>query len=590
MMLRDRFPGKDILFQGNRTLELRSLPQGAKISKAVVTVTPVDSAGRIQPSLDTIRFQNGENAGFVNAQPERLATRTVVAHQWVEIDFHGRRRLVSVEGSDLIDATLQVDVGAGSLIDINIDGAFKGPEDENFEIQHDNNPLPGLMVNRIKLSKATTPPAASLMVDAVTIQNVASNVSLGLGSLPPFWIHLGDMIEAQTSSDFAEFLQAFLSDAKVQNGSSVVPLVIHSDSLTRLNIDLEIEYSLQQNALKQGLHEVVLPYRYNGAAEADSDLMTINIPADTRVIPGETRGHVSGAFEDSRVAHETLEQENSTAAVEISPALTQAYLVAHENVLNVTAIDLLLEASEETVILQMDLRANLDGKPDAASLLAEPIDFTLDRKMLNQPQWVSVALPEGFRFEQPGSENRYWLVIQSKAGMAQWRVNRGTESGEPMQHSDNGGLSWRETFVDEQAITALFRLRNVPDRFQMPVELKVGSGDHAQTLSLERFNPTGRVDFSLDFSEVANTFNAYLDTAPQRDCPEREYLENGDFQKKLTLDQGVFQPVNWTITSGHVGYPHLQDSGAVFPLLSLGSESEHQSSTSLSQLTDVNEN
>jgi hypothetical protein len=127
----------------------------------------------------------------------------------VEIDFHGRRTLVEVEGGNLNNATLQVDVGSGTFVEINDKGAFMGSSGPDFSLSNANlNPLPGLTVSRFKLTKS-----APLTINSVTIRNVASNVSLGLANLPPFWTHLGDLIETQTSTDFAELLQAYLTDS-----------------------------------------------------------------------------------------------------------------------------------------------------------------------------------------------------------------------------------------------------------------------------------------------------------------------------------------------------------------------------------------
>ena len=618
MILRDQFPGKETLFGGDRILELRSIPKGAKIVKAIIRVTPVNNEGNFLPSEDTITFT--DDVGRIVGQQNKFATRTTVlndpTNEWVEIDFHGSRTLLSVAGESLSEASLQVDVGSGTFVEINSNGAFKGPDDDNdfmilgpdlspelVPLQH---PLPGLFVKRFKLTRVLpTPAPRPIAISSVIIRNVASNVSLGLGTIPPFWIHLGDMIETQISTDFAEFLQAFLADAKVQNGFFTIPIVVHSDSLARLNIDLEIEYTQQQSALREELNEVFLPYSYDSSPKSETDLINISIPANARVIPGETNARVVGSFDDTRVVHEILAKKEldkkesdkkKPNAVEISPEISQAYLVEHDNVLSVSAIDLFLEPIDETVKLQLDLRHNLDGKPDKASLLSIPIDFSLDRKKTDKPDWVNVALPQGFRFEQVDTKNRYWIVIQSKAGIANWRVNIATGSEKNMLRSLDGGLSWRETKIKDTSVDALFRLRNVPERFKMPIKLQIGTGDKAQILPLDRFNPTGRVDFSLDFAEVAETINAFLDATEEDHCREIEHLINGDFQNKefddvqnqILQNNQFIRPKNWALTMGSVNYPHLQSNGERFPLIVLGGEvGMVNQATGLSQITDV---
>ena len=102
-----------------------------------------------------------------------------------------------------------------------------------------------------------------------------------------------------------------------------------------------------------------------------------------------------------------------------------------------------------------------------------------------------------------------------------------------LNSSDNGGLSWRVTTVDnvKSPIAGLFRLRNVPQSFQTPIEFQVGEGDLAKRVSLERFDSLGRVDFTIDFDEVADAFNEYMDEKSQVICPEAEHLTNGDFEE-----------------------------------------------------------
>lgn len=565
MILRDRYPGKNTLFVGDRTLVLQSIPAGASILSARITVTPVNVEGQKGPSEDSISFAEGSDVGRVNGQQDRFATKTQVPDRWVEVDFHGRRTLVSVDVNQRLDTILQVDIGGGTFIEINRNGAFKAPEDSDLFVIPGPSPtpddpdiisasLPGLTVAGFKLTNSTDDdPPNNPDITEITIRNVASNVSLRLGELPPFWIHLGEMIESATTPDFTELLQSVLADAKRVNGFYVVPLILHTDSPARFNIETEIEYQRQVNVLPQGLNEVVMTYDFNGPPKADADLLKVLVPANARVIPGKTGGRVIGAFEESRIIHGPVGDVVSDVSIEISPGVAQARIATLENALTASAVDFLIAPVDELVQLQLDFREDLDGKPGNHSLLQAPIEFGLDRKKASGPTWVSVTLPQGFRFEERVGSRRLWIIVQSLNGRAEWRANPLSDEEIGMQHSRDGGLSWRETRLAGKGVNALFRLRHTPDRFQVPIQLQVGSGEQARTVLLDRFQPMGRVDFALDFPEVAEAFNEYLDANIKKRCPEAEHLVNGDFAS------GTLQPDEWELTAGEVALVRQED-------------------------------
>ena len=110
------------------------------------------------------------------------------------------------------------------------------------------------------------------------VRTTPTNVSLGLGKLPPFWTHTGEMAQPQTSSDFADVMQLFLNEADVENGDYVVPLVIHSDALARLNVSVDIEFVTQVSALPEGVAEASLPFNHDGAAQIESQLLQVSLP------------------------------------------------------------------------------------------------------------------------------------------------------------------------------------------------------------------------------------------------------------------------------------------------------------------------
>src|SRR5262245_2354018 len=135
MKLNDIFDGSQTPFQGDRALLLRNIPANARILRATVRVTPVDVTNGSNPFAETIKF-NGAIGDFGT-------TKTAVADQWVELDFHSRRVLNRVNGTELNDTTLQVDLG-GAYVEINANGGIKAPEDPLFKLTGNSAALPSL--------------------------------------------------------------------------------------------------------------------------------------------------------------------------------------------------------------------------------------------------------------------------------------------------------------------------------------------------------------------------------------------------------------------------------------------------------------
>lgn len=543
MKLSDSYDGSNAPFQGDTTSLLKSIPANAQIVRATALVSPVDPTRGSDPFKETIAFERtGGDWG---------ATKTVVPGGWVEVDFHGRRTLTGVRGSNLISTTLQVDLG-GAYVEVNDKGAFKAANDTAFPLNSDSSALPSLNVTKFKLTK---PPAAAFDPDIaeVSIRSAPNNVSLRLGLSPPFFIHLGDMTVPAITPDFAAPLQAFLADAQLENGLYIVPLVLHSDTIARLTVELQIDYLIQQTALPPGVNDVTLPFDFSGPPKTEPEMLQIAVPSNSRIAPGGTTARVTGAFEETRIVHNPLEIALPTGAVKISPALSHAQEISVESDVAATAIDLLLGVTE-TARLQLDLRNDFDGKPDNISLLPEPVQFEMpgpvggsfERGAAPRFKWISVPLPTEVRFQSKTKVKRYWLVLQSLEGEADWNVAPTTTDGAlEVQRTQDGGLSWRETTVASitDTVAAFFRLRRKPDRFQMPIEMQVGTGDKALRISLDRFAPTGRVDFTLDFDEVADALNKHLANTNGSSCPETEHLANGDFEKWLVAGDKIGTPV-----------------------------------------------
>src|SRR4029434_8606941 len=104
----------------------------------------------------------------------------------------------------------------------------------------------------------------------------------------------------------------------------------------------------------------------------------------------------------------------------ISPTESQAQFISIDAPATAAAIDLQIAAVSPSVRLQLDLRGDLDGKPDSISLLSKPVEFSVASSVEKQPSWISVPLPGKFLFEAATPEDktrgRYWLVLQSLEG------------------------------------------------------------------------------------------------------------------------------------------------------------------------------
>jgi hypothetical protein len=236
-------------------------------------------------------------------------------------------------------------------------------------------------------------------------------------------------------------------------------------------------------------------------------------------------------------------------------------LFSLDSVTAASGVDLFIAVQPPGAALEIDLRNDLDGKPDTTSLLSAPVQVTVPSKPGSPPAWVNVPLGQEVHL-QAKDQARYWLVIQSLQGRADWSVDRASGTS-VMQHTQDGGHSWRETPAPATASppSGLFRLRAVPPAFQVPIDLQIGSGSQARRVKLDRFQPLGRVDFNLNIPEVSNGFSAYLSGAPT-DCSEVESLANGSFQQLAIVgnDPGKLTPIT-DISSGNVGAIAVSNDG-----------------------------
>jgi DNA-binding beta-propeller fold protein YncE len=548
----------NVPFEGDRTFRWQAIPANAKVLSATATVTPVDS-GLDGPFVEVLDFSPAAiNFGATRSSGGvRIAGAPPTDLAWVEVDFHTRRTIAGVTGS-FNGATLQVDVGGGTYVEINRAGAFKTPSDaSDFSLTGASLSVPGLTVAKLKLTQiATTPDLAT-----VTVRSAPSNVSLRVGELPPFWTHVGEMTKTETTLDFAAVLQAALTTAKVANGFYDLSLIVHSDSIARLKIELEIDILAQQDVLSSAVPEVVLSFDASTLSKSTASELTIEVPVNSRAVADQTTLRVRGAFDETRVAYGPTGADSPTAAVEVSPTYSQSQIIELDHDIAAVAVDLLLEALTPSVRLQLDIRGDFDGKPDEIPLLPAPVAFSIEQRPDKGAVWTTVPLPAEFLFGKAGDKGpRYWLLLQSLEGTAVWSiqsVTTKTTGGLPVknpvtvQRTRDGGLSWQEssplarTVLNKDAsqpFIALSRLRDKPKIFKMPIKLQIGSGAGAVVKSLERFQPLGRVDFTID-AELAGGINEFLQQTATAAVPEIQHLANADFERWDRLgDQMIARP------------------------------------------------
>ena len=562
MKLRNSVNG-NVPFEGDRVFRWRTIPANAKILSAVATVTPVESqlSGSFIESLNFTPSALNFGATQTTAQnPPPPAASTIA---WVEVDFHGRRTLAGVVGT-FTATNLQVDVGGGTYVEINKNGAFKTPSDaagDLFVLSGSSAALPGLTVSKMKLTNTGTAVSAPRL-SSVTIRSVPANVSLRVGELAPFWTHLGEFVKPETSPDFTAVLQAALTTTKVENGFYDLAIVVHSDSIARLRIDLEIDFLEQQEVLPAAVPEVAMPFDVSTVAKSPSSELSVAVPPNSRIVASQTSARVRGSFVETRVAFGPTGPDYPAGAVEISPSYSQAQILGFKDLaspipqlvtltdeISAVAIDVLLEALTPSARLQLDIRGDFDGKPDEIPLLPAPVAFGIEQRPQKGPTWTSVPLPAEFLFAKSSKKPaRYWLLLQCLEGRAAWSIrepdNTSTNKNAQVttQLTRDGGLSWKaspllanaaSTTKLEPPFVGFFRLRNRPKTFKMPVSLLIGSEekrDKQVRKKLDRFEPLGRVDFTLD-TELADGINEYIEAISSDVVPEAQHLFNREFEQ-----------------------------------------------------------
>jgi len=520
MKLTETYSGNNQRFEGDLTLLLRTLPAGARATRATLTLQPVAPVG------GTL-FR--ESLLFSGTQGE-LGAEKNLGSDFIEIDFHGRRTLARAQGSGG-SFTLQVDMG-GALVGVAANGTFLSNSGSAWPVvmpaTQDN--LPTLTVNKFRLTRTTT--GGSFDLSEVQLRSVPSNLQLRLGQMAPFWVRLGELVGAATSADFSEVLNFFLTTLEAKDGFYQIPLTIHSDTLARLEATIAVDYIIEQAVLPPHLEEVNLPFDYGTLPGAEDSLLTVRLPRGAVPVKGRSQAGIRGTFDPSRLALSDPGELPATGVVTVSPqcSLAQPLVAAAEIAL--TGIDLpLANTSPGLAGLHLSLVADADGKPSGEILAAAEVKVA--KPLPDGRVWGTATLPTPFRI-LPGVRN--WLVLQSRDGDAYWSVAAGSADQPTLQCSRDGGLSWRAAGGQGLVLplAAQLRLRHIPERFKMPVQLQIGKGPGAVRRRLDEFAPAGKVEFSFDF---ADTLKEHLDRPEVGPgCGEESPLCNSDFSQPPAAD------------------------------------------------------
>ncbi|MEM6794939.1 MAG: helix-hairpin-helix domain-containing protein [Acidobacteriota bacterium] len=537
MRIRDRFDGSSSPLAGDRQLVLRRLPAGARLKAARARVTP--GADR-------------ELTASPNPVPGELRLTARSSGAAVEVDLHARLVLVAVRGSGLEGAVLQVDLGGGVWSEINDRGALAAPGDSPYQLapEGDRFPLPGLRVARFRLSGG-----GPLRVTSATVESAPS--SLRLAAQTPLWSLPGEIGEPREVPDFAAALAPVLERAPSVHGFLEVPLVLHSATAGRFDVDFEFE--LERVHRVEDSRSIRLRFDHGGLPLRREPVISLTFPGPARVTGAS--GRMVGGFGSSRVVFGPVGPGQAPLAQEIAPGTSCAQPFTLPEPAVADALDLPLAAADREVSARIDVLEDLDGKPGVTSLLAAPLEVRLERSRAGSPTWTSAPLPAALDFPA----ERLWLVIESLEGTVIWSsrpaARRETLGPEllGLQITRDGAMSWRRSILESRdgPLEALFRLRRDAAHFRMPVAFQVGNEGEEARVGLDAYAAAERVDLGLDLAELVEASNDFL--AAQPSCPQGEHVRNGDFAQ-TPLDLQASAPAlgpdplleAWTVTAGRV--------------------------------------
>lgn len=524
MRLTDRYDGATDPFEGERTIVWSSLPQEAVVTKATITLEPI--AGSSDGSFIETLPLGGGAAAF-----GATLTSVTVSPVYVDVDFHGRRRGVSVSGITSA-ASLAVDVGGGVFTTVGSNGTLP-PDPAGSQFNGiANGILPGLSAARLRFINGVAKDPGAVTIGVIS---QPSNVTLRFGKLPTFWSKVGEISVATTTADITDAIQRALSQATVVNGYYSIPLVIHSDTLGRLTVTIDVTYVSSAPVLRPGLREVVLPYDYATVAKSDGTALQAKLPANAHILSGQTSLQVRGAFEQSRIAQGPTGQYTNAAQINCSATQVLAQPIVPAATFDLSAVDVLVATDQPAAQMALDLRSDQAGKPSQTSLLKKPAPFDLTGSASHALQWITVPIAPTVRLTKGKT---FWLVLQALDGAsAMFGTDAGAVNGNITQRSVDSGFSWR---IATPPGSVSVRLRTVPDRFEMPIDFVAGSGSSQQRVSLQAYSPQGKVDAVIDRPELASALEVYVSQTAPPVCTQGERLQNPDFS-------------DWSASGGDLG-------------------------------------
>lgn len=544
------YRGADNPFDGDRILYLRSLPEQALVKSATVTLTPLTT------SLAIAFGAQGLGDWGVQRSPATVAATTY----WAIADLGTRRNLTAVNATREVNpgdggrVTVQVDLG-GVWAGIASDGTMQttGKPPLVLKLSAAETLFPVVATQRLKLTavrddQGTVNLEGKITLTGVKISTFPTNVSVRVGDLPFFWTRVGELTAPATSPDFANILNAFLSNAQAQDGYYAIPLTFHSDAIAQMDITLEIDYVIVRPVLPIQLPEVSVTYGFSTLPDLATSLTTLQLPRGAMPLKTQTGATIRGEFPATRVAWGEIGFDSPTIPVLVAPASSLAQPFQTDREIALTGIDLpLANTAVGLAGLNVSIQADADGKPLGEVLTSAEVK--VEKPLPGQSSWGHATLSAPFRIEK---NRRYWLILQSQSGQAYGQATPGAAENSILHSSRDGGFSWRPATVLESPspLAALFRLRDTPAQFSIPVQLQIGQGTGAIRRQFNEFSPLGRVEFNGDFAEK---LSEYL-TNPQFEspCGTGELLTNGNFalpphsgatRRLFGFDAGIGSPI-----------------------------------------------
>lgn len=539
MLLQTTFHGHDLLFEGDLPLRLRAIPAGATITRAIITLEPVTSALGNSPLFqETLSFQNGRGPFSLLAESQ---------NSYLILDLGARRTLkrVAVSGVSAADnAHVQLDMG-GLWLALDNNAGIVTPDtdaaDRRWPLIAQNNlellNLPDLAGQRFRLryvdvNGGNETGVSGSVAESIILQSYPSNLTLRLGNVGPFWFRAGDLRDPVDTPDFSDILQAVLQRELAVAGIRDLTLILHSDTLARLRLTLNLEYELAQSLLPAELESIIYTYEYDSVPAGAAAPLTISVPANATLQTAQIA--ITQRFGSSRVVHGPLGLVEIADSVIISPAQSLAHAIKLDAPHEVEAIDLHVEALTDTATLSLTLQEDAGGKPFGPALWPKPVTLSLTRPEAGSASWVSAPLPTPFTF---AAGQTYWLIVNSAVGEVAWGAES-TADRPPLLVTQDNALSWRAAVGQQSGgnLAGLYRLRAAPATYRQPIVADVAG----RRVSFDKYN--GLRDRPLqidDWPELVAAGNQALAAARAARATRQERIHNGRFAAWTRLEPGT---------------------------------------------------